>query len=114
MTQKNIANLNKSRSNIDSHLNKVLQEARLIPGIEIPPSPQSVFYGRISYAAYRVEKFHLGGEGNDKSLKMQGMVVPLLVYIPSSGGPTFPTLIYISPEGKVNQVFRIFSENISQ
>lgn len=92
--QKLLQKLNDSRENITEHLNDIPQKAARISGF-ISPSEKTepVFRGRYRRDGYSVEMYALHGEGE--------YVVPLLLFIPETGNK-FPCMIYMHPEGKIN------------
>lgn len=84
--------LEKSRQDMDVHLEKVDKKARELSGYLTPEAgDEPVYRGRYSREGYKIERWALHGEGD--------CMIPLLLFIPDGGGK-FPALIYLHPEGK--------------
>ncbi len=94
--EKLVDKLNKNRENIDSHLKKVISDAKKLSGyikpnkIEMP-----VFTGRYQRNGYSIEKYFMKGEGD--------YPIPFLLFLPreQKGEP----IVYINPNGKEAEAF---------
>lgn len=94
-TARLIADLEKSRIDIDNHLNNVNIRAREISGFIAPPDePGKAFLnGRYLRDGYSVGKYAIMGEGD--------YPIPILLFVPQDNMEKHPALIYLHPEGKV-------------
>ena len=94
-TEKLIENLERSRKDIDKHLNDVKMKARVVSGYIAPSGEgmRSFINGRYQRDGYSVGKYAIIGEGN--------YPIPFLLFVPGDNVKKHPALIYIHPEGKV-------------
>ena len=84
--------LEKSRSVLDSHLNRVLIESRRISGYLDPGQPsRPVFRGRYHRSGYAIEQYFMPGEGK--------IVLPFLLFRPEQVSRP-KAVLYLHPEGK--------------
>ena len=94
-TVKLIENLEKSRNDIEGHLERVKTNAMRISGY-IAPIPNEVdntfINGSYQREGYIIEKLAIQGEGN--------YVIPILLFVPDSSTEKYPAIIYIHPKGK--------------
>jgi cephalosporin-C deacetylase-like acetyl esterase len=96
-TEKLIENLEKSRKDIDKHLNDVQVRAKEISGY-ISPDGESLkpfINGRYQREGYSVGKYALMGEGD--------YAIPILLFVPNDNIAKHPALIYLHPEGKIHE-----------
>jgi len=84
--------LEKSRSALDSHLDRVPNEARRISGYLDPGLPSGqVFRGRYQRSGYAIELYFMPGEGK--------IVLPFLLFRPDQVSRP-KAVLYLHPEGK--------------
>lgn len=94
ITEKLIENLEKSRKDIEKHLNTVQIKAREISGF-IPPEStleEPFINGRYQRDGYSVGKYAIPGEGD--------YAIPLLLFVPDDTLRKHAALIYLHPMGK--------------
>jgi dienelactone hydrolase len=88
--------LEDSRRNLPSHLERVRADARRISGYRAADNPAAiVFRGRYPRDGYQIEMYVLPGEGKN--------LIPALYLVPNGAGRK-PGLVYLHPEGKAAAV----------
>jgi hypothetical protein len=89
-----MSNLDKSRLEMDKHLNTVIEKAKVISGFHEPINykPAAFLNGRYRREGYTIAKYGISGEGN--------YVIPLLLFIPDKDTGKRPAILYLHPEGK--------------
>ncbi len=96
-TEKLIANLEKSRKDIEKHLSEVKVKAKEISGFIAPDKlvGEPFLNGRYQRDGYSVGKYAIMGEGN--------YAIPILLFVPNDAKEKHPALIYLHPQGKVTE-----------
>ena len=94
-TEKLIENLERSRKDIDKHLDDVKVKARVVSGYIAPSGEgmRSFINGKYQRDGYSVGKYAIRGEGN--------YPIPFLLFVPNDNIKKHPALIYVHPKGKV-------------
>ncbi len=94
-TAKLIENLEKSRIDINKHLNGVKEKAMEISGfVAVPEAKIKPFInGKYQRDGYSVGKYAIMGEGD--------YAIPVLLFIPNDNIVKHPALVYLHPKGKV-------------
>jgi cephalosporin-C deacetylase-like acetyl esterase len=94
-SEKLIENIEISRADIDSHLDKVIVKAKEISGYIAPvySEEKPLLNGRYQRNGYSVEKIALMGEGD--------YAIPVLLFVPCDNKQKHPALVYLHPKGKV-------------
>ena len=93
--EKLVANLNKSRQDIDKHIDEVKTKAKKISGF-IDPSGEKIqplLNGRYQRDGYTVGKYAIMGEGN--------YAIPILLFMPDDNKVKRSGLVYLHSEGKI-------------
>jgi len=92
-----LESLESSRTNIDTHLNRVRSRAKELSGYSLPGSysPEPFFNGRYQRESYSVGRYAIRGEGD--------YVIPLLLFVPAAAGKDRAALVYLHPQGKAAQ-----------
>lgn len=94
-TEKLISDIEESRKDIDTHLEKVKEKAMQISGY-LAPGEEVVnpfINGRYERDGYIVEKYAIPGEGN--------YAIPMLLFIPDNSLEKYPAVVYLHEDGKV-------------
>ena len=90
-TEKQLENLETSRSNLSTHLTRILNSARKLSGYQEPSEDhEPVFTGSIQREGYVVEKYFVTAEPE--------YIIPYLILLPDK--PNGKGLIYLHPSGK--------------
>jgi hypothetical protein len=86
--------LERSRKDIDSHLETVKQKAKVISGYIAPPDEgmKSFINGKYQRDGYSVGKYAIMGEGN--------YPIPFLLFVPDDKSLLHPAIIYLNQNGK--------------
>ena len=94
-TVKLVAELDRSRKNIDKHLNQVKIEAKEISGFITPSGEagKAVINGRYQRNGYSVGKYAIMGEGD--------YPIPILLFVPDDNKGKHPAIVYLHPKGKI-------------
>jgi len=92
-----IADLEKSRKNIDRHLDNVLVKAKALSGFIAPSgkAEKAFINGRYQRNGYSVGKYAITGEGN--------YPIPILLFVPDDNREKHPALVFIHPDGKAGE-----------
>lgn len=89
--ERQVRELQSSRTDLDRHLPQALSSARRLSGYRPPEeAPDPVFTGRIPREGYVIEKYFARGEG--------GYPIPYLLFRPDH--PTGQAILYLHPDGK--------------
>jgi cephalosporin-C deacetylase-like acetyl esterase len=90
-----IEKLDKSRTDIEKHLNEVIVKAKEISGYIAPSGEcfRPFINGRYQREGYSVGKYAIMGEGD--------YAIPILLFVPNDNREKHPALIYLNPKGKV-------------
>ena len=96
-TERLIENLEKSRQDIEKHLNKVQIKAKEISGFVSPDDNASEPFinGRYQRKGYSVGKYAIQGEGDYAN--------PILLFVPNDNLEKHSALVYLHPMGKVTE-----------
>jgi cephalosporin-C deacetylase-like acetyl esterase len=88
---KSMSALKKSRADLNTHLQQIPQNAKLLSGyLEPHSSNRPVFTGRLQRNGYTIEKYFFRGEGD--------YVVPFLRLVPDNKNSA--AILYLHPDGK--------------
>jgi cephalosporin-C deacetylase-like acetyl esterase len=93
-TDKLIAELERSRNDLERHLDLVVEKAKHISGFAGVRDPDSEPFlnGRYRRDGYTVGKYAIRGEGD--------RVIPLLLFLPGGRQEKHPALVFLHPESK--------------
>ena len=96
-TAKLIENLEKSRKDIEQHLNTVQIKAKEISGFVSPDGSagKPFINGRYQREGYSVGKYAIRGEGD--------YAIPILLFVPNDNKEKHSALVYLHPMGKVTE-----------
>jgi hypothetical protein len=94
-TEMLIASLEKSRKDIDRHLEEIAVKSKELSGFIAPSGmpPKSFINGRYQRKGYSVGKYAIMGEGD--------YPIPMLLFVPDDYKERHSAVIYVHPEGKV-------------
>lgn len=92
-----IRNLERSRSELDDHLDHVRLKAKELSGFIQPGTDRIVpfFNGRYHRDGYTVSRIAIPGEAD--------YAIPILLFVPDVAGKRLPALVYLHTEGKVKE-----------
>ena len=96
-TEKLLADLERSRKDIDKHLSQVRIKAKEVSGFIAPSGSNAGAFlnGRYQRDGYSVSKYAIMGEGD--------YPIPILLFIPKDNREKHPALVYLHPGGKVTE-----------
>jgi cephalosporin-C deacetylase-like acetyl esterase len=96
-TLKLIENLEKSRMDIESHLNKVHIKAKELSGFVSPGKNigEPFINGRYQRDGYSVGKYAIPGEGE--------YAIPILLFVPNDNQEKHSAVVYLHPMGKATE-----------
>lgn len=94
-TQKVVKDLEKSRRDLERHLESVKLAAKELSGYVKPEAATpAIFTGRYRREGYSIEKYFIQGEGD--------YVIPFLLMVPDQG-QKHPVVIYLHPKSKASE-----------
>jgi cephalosporin-C deacetylase-like acetyl esterase len=98
-TEKLISELERSRNDLDRHLDLVREKARQLSGFTgtRDRTSEPFLNGRYRGDGYTVAKYAIRGEGDH--------VIPLLLFVPDGREEKHPALVYLHPEGKAAEAW---------
>jgi len=94
-TEPLLKNIESSRKNIPTHIEKTVKKAQEISGYIAPDYEDGdpFFNGRYQRDNYSVGRYAIKGEGD--------YVIPMLLFVPNTKMARYPAIVYMHPEGKV-------------